>query len=116
MKPAESASGRAPHIARSLTVPCTASEPMSPPGKKQRADDEGVGGEGAGRAAALHLERLAPVVQSCSSAGLREGRHEHALDQHLRQPAAAAVRQRDGRVVADRDGALQSSVASISVA
>ncbi len=34
MRPAESASGCAPHIARSFTVPCTASEPMSPPGKK----------------------------------------------------------------------------------
>ena len=34
MKPAESATGRAPHIATSFTVPWTASEPMSPPGKK----------------------------------------------------------------------------------
>ena len=32
--PALRKSGSAPHIARSLTVPCTASEPMSPPGKK----------------------------------------------------------------------------------
>ena len=33
MKPALRYSGRAPHIARSLTVPFTASVPMSPPGK-----------------------------------------------------------------------------------
>jgi len=32
-KPAESHSGRAPHIARSFTVPLTARSPMSPPGK-----------------------------------------------------------------------------------
>jgi hypothetical protein len=32
MKAADSATGRAPAIATSLTVPCTASEPMSPPG------------------------------------------------------------------------------------
>ena len=34
MKAAESASGSAPPTARSLTVPLTASSPMSPPGKK----------------------------------------------------------------------------------
>ncbi len=35
MKPAESAIGFAPAIARSFTVPCTARQPMSPPGKKR---------------------------------------------------------------------------------
>jgi hypothetical protein len=34
MKPDGEASGRAPHMARSLTVPQTARLPMSPPGKK----------------------------------------------------------------------------------
>ena len=34
MSAEERASGRAPHIARSFTVPWTAREPMSPPGKK----------------------------------------------------------------------------------
>jgi hypothetical protein len=33
-RPAERKSGSAPHMARSFTVPCTAREPMSPPGKK----------------------------------------------------------------------------------
>ena len=33
MKPADRYSGRAPHTARSLTVPLTARSPMSPPGK-----------------------------------------------------------------------------------
>ena len=33
MNPALSASGRAPAIARSFTVPLIASDPMSPPGK-----------------------------------------------------------------------------------
>ena len=33
MKLADRCSGFAPAMARSLTVPCTASEPMSPPGK-----------------------------------------------------------------------------------
>lgn len=33
MKAAEMARGRAPHMATSLTVPWTAREPMSPPGK-----------------------------------------------------------------------------------
>ena len=32
-QPVEMASGRAPHMATSLMVPCTASEPMLPPGK-----------------------------------------------------------------------------------
>ena len=35
MKPVERPKGRAPHIAKSFRVPCTASEPMSPPGKKR---------------------------------------------------------------------------------
>ena len=34
MKAAARWSGRAPHMARSFTVPLTASRPMSPPGKK----------------------------------------------------------------------------------
>ena len=34
MNAVERLSGRAPHMARSFTVPCTASEPMLPPGKK----------------------------------------------------------------------------------
>jgi hypothetical protein len=34
MNPVERARGVAPHMARSFTVPWTASEPMSPPGKK----------------------------------------------------------------------------------
>jgi hypothetical protein len=34
MSDSESASGRAPPIARSFTVPFTARAPMSPPGKK----------------------------------------------------------------------------------
>ena len=34
IKPADSASGCAPHAARSLTVPFTARSPRQPPGKK----------------------------------------------------------------------------------
>ena len=49
MNPLESTNGFAPAIARSLTVPLTASSPMSPPGKKSGLH-EGVGGEGKARA------------------------------------------------------------------
>jgi hypothetical protein len=39
--------------------------------------------------------------------GVGEGRQQHALDQHLRQPPTAAMGQGNGRVVADGDGAGQ---------
>ena len=43
MKAADKNSGVAPPTARSLTVPCTASLPMSPPGKKSgRTTNESV--------------------------------------------------------------------------
>ena len=103
MNPAESATGRAPHIARSLTVPCTASEPMSPPGKNNGLmTNESV--ENASRSAG-RVEQRAVVQRLQHRVG--EGRHDHALDEHLRQPAAAAMRQRDRRVVRNRDRALQ---------
>ena len=88
MSPAESASGRAPHIARSFTVPCTASEPMSPPGKKSGwTTNESV----------VKARRAPPasrIAPSCSSrsAGLSNAGRKSALDQPLRQAAAAAVR------------------------
>ena len=52
MNASDSASGRAPPTARSLTVPLTASSPMSPPRKEDRRDDVGVGGEREPRAVA----------------------------------------------------------------
>ena len=43
---ADRASGRAPIMARSLTVPCTARWPDRPAGEAQGLDDVGVGAEG----------------------------------------------------------------------
>ena len=71
-KPALRASGSAPHIARSLTVPCTASEPMSPPGKKSRLHDEAVGREGQALAADVEDRAVAELLEG----GLRERRQE----------------------------------------
>ncbi len=80
MNPAESASGRAPHMARSLTVPCTASEPMSPPGKKsglttnesveKARRDPAPAGRRAGQANPRPRRRAAPPGR------VAEGRHE----------------------------------------
>ncbi len=62
-----SATGRAPHTARSLTVPLTASSPMDPPGNSQRRDHEAVGGDGDGGA----VDRDAGgVAQPVAFAGL----------------------------------------------
>jgi hypothetical protein len=85
MKPAESASGRAPHMARSFTVPWTASEPMSPPGKKSGRDDEGVGGEGE----PAPPMRAPPGRASAASVGLSKAgrkRSRSAAAESLRPP------------------------------
>src|SRR5215207_474833 len=74
MNPAESATGRAPAIARSLTVPFTASSPMSPPGKKRgRTTNESV----------VNASRPSPsprtaLSASGSSSGLRSSRRNSA--------------------------------------
>ena len=65
MKAAERYSGVAPPTARSLTVPCTAKRPMSPPGKKRRMYHERVGRKGDPR----QLHAIAGLcVASCSVA------------------------------------------------
>ena len=65
-------------------MPFTASEPMSPPGKKSGLHDVGVGGEGEPRAADVeHARRRA----ARSRAGLRKAGEEHLLDQLVRQLA-----------------------------
>ena len=103
MRPAESASGCAPHIARSFTVPCTASEPMSPPGKKSGLmTKESV--ENASRAPPDVEDRA--VVQ-LAERGVVEAREEDVLDQALRQPAAAAVREENRLPLAGRDRAAR---------
>ena len=97
MNAADRNSGRAPPTARSLTVPCTASRPMSPPGKKSgRTTKESVVKAMRGpsrrclpprRDGRLVLQRRQHVVA--------EGGQEDALDQVGRQLAAAAVAEQD---------------------
>jgi len=69
MNPALSASGRAPHIARSFTVPFTASEPMSPPGKiNGRTTYESV--VNASRPSPPGISKTAPSCDSLARASL----------------------------------------------
>lgn len=86
-------SGRAPATARSFTVPCTASEPMSPPGNSSGCTVKpsvvktslAVGGRqrhGVG----LHVEQ-----------GVRQMAGEHPFDQLAHEAAAVAVRERHAR-------------------
>ncbi len=91
-------------MAMSLTVPCTASDPMSPPGKNrglitkesvEKASLPPLSPPARGRevehsAVVHHLQR-----------GVVERLQEHALDQHLRETAATAVRHEHSRIIAN---------------
>ena len=90
-KPAESATGCAPATARSLTVPLTASSPMSPPGKKIGLTTyESV----------VKASRRPVQVEHCRVTERREQRiaellQEQAFDERPRRLAAPAVGERD---------------------
>ena len=67
MNPADRNAGRAPHIARSFTVPLTARSPMSPPGKNSgETTNESV----VNAARAQSSDSVAPS-SSAASTGLR---------------------------------------------
>ena len=87
-----SASGRAPAMARSLTVPLTASSPIDPPGKRSGLTTKlsvVIASRGA-------TERnRARVAERRQRRRLCERRHEQPLDQRLRRLAAGAVGERD---------------------
>ena len=90
-KAADRASGRAPSMARSLTVPCTARWPTEPPGKRT-ADDVGV------RAERQSLPRGQGDGGGVGLLGARivgEGRQEHRREQRGGRLPAGAVGQRD---------------------
>ena len=87
-----SASGRAPAIARSLTVPLTASSPIEPPGKRS----------GLTTKLSVVSARSAPTRPASPSSVDAEGGREQALDQRLRRLAAGAVRHRDPLVLEPR--------------
>ena len=91
MRPRLRYSGSAPQTARSLTVPWTASLPMSPPGKNERADDVAVGRQDH---AALDRRQHRPVGQRPQELVV-EGREQDLADQPARQPRALAVGQED---------------------
>ena len=55
----------APLIARSLTVPLTASAPMLTARKEQRPDDEAVGGIRDARAGQLNTAESASAARRC---------------------------------------------------
>ena len=75
-------------------MPLTASSPISPPGKDQRLDDVGVGGERDPRGSEVDY---GSVVESFEErvAKLLE---EELLDERLRRLPAGAVRERDDLV------------------
>ena len=78
---ARSASGRAPAIARSFTVPLTASSPMSPPGKLSgRTTKESVL-----KAIRSEPARTSPRVAGSSSARVAQLREEELLDERVRR-------------------------------
>ena len=85
MKPPTARAARAPHIARSLTVPCTASSNRyRAAGEEQRRERRTNRWRTPSRAPFLHLiSRMRPVVQSSSSSWVAEGVEEQSLDQHL---------------------------------
>ena len=90
MKPALRNSGRAPPIARSFTVPCTASEPMSPPGKNSgcTTKESVVNASRALRSRAPPGRPAGPAPDSKTAAG----RHRAAV---RRSGAAAAMAEHD---------------------
>ena len=92
---AVSASGRAPAMARSLTVPLTASSPIEPPGKRSGLTTKLSVVSASSRRRRPHV---AARRRARPSASLRERRDEQALDQRLRRLAAGAVGHRDLRV------------------
>ena len=115
MKPALKYSGLAPAIARSLTVPQTASVPISPPGKKSGLTTKlsvvkasrapAVGNTtlscGGNTALTLTLSQRArgPIAAEC--------RQEDIFNKLPHQTSPAAVRQLHGGIVAQWNGALQ---------
>ncbi len=90
-KPAESASGRAPETARSLTVPLTASSPMSPPGKKSGLTTY----ESVVKASRVPLELEQRGVAERVEQRVAELLEEQPFDERPRRLAAGAVGERD---------------------
>ena len=94
---------RAPHIARSFTVPLTANAPMSPPGKNSgRTTYESV----------VNASWPAPVSKTAPScrafeARAAERRHEQLLDELMHQPPAATVREQHVWILRDGDRARE---------
>ena len=89
--PPDSASGRAPETARSLTVPLTASSPIDPPGKRIGRTT---------KASVVIASRVVPTVsspasESCVERRVGEQRDDQALDERAAGLAAGAVRHRD---------------------
>src|SRR5581483_7013198 len=92
-------SGRAPATARSLIVPCTASRPMSPPGKKSGVTTY----ESVVKARRAHLDERR-VLERIEQR-VPERRRDQLLDEIERQAAARAVAEQDLARVDERNGA-----------
>ena len=94
---AEIQDGTAPAIARSLQVPCTASSPMEPPGKRLGCTTN----ESVDMAIRSPLGRVSTAPSpSDSSSRVAERLHEHRVDQCRRGLSARPVRQ--GHVVVEQ--------------
>ena len=91
-------------MARSLTVPFTARSPILPPGKNSGCTTyESVVKARRAPATAQHRAVMLRIAQRA-----RERRPEDAVDQLLRQPAAAAVREQDPVFGSRRKRALET--------
>src|ERR1700693_4375350 len=88
---ADSHCGRAPDTARSLTVPCTATWPIEPPGKARRQTTKQPGGEREPFARrCTQRRRVAELFEFV----VAERLEEHRVDKRRRRLAAGTVRER----------------------
>ncbi len=83
--------GRCPPIAKSLTVPCTASEPMSPPGKKSGFTTN----ESVVKATRQPFRSTTALVVQTRECRVAKGGQEDLRRQLRRQFAAAAMSKQD---------------------
>ena len=79
--------GRAPHIARSFTVPLMASVPMSPPREKERAHHIGIRRESEPTIAVWDHS----AVVSLGKKRIIERRKKQILQQFMHHPATITV-------------------------
>ncbi len=97
----EIATGLAPIIARSFTVPFTASSPMSPPGNSMGLTTYGIGREG--EPPGLDLDHRGVVEHAAGARGAERG-HHHVAKEVRREAPARPVPEDHALGLGDRGG------------